>query len=87
MKNNIEVVTILENGSKVKFLMKYSDFILSLKNDRKMGMKMWLEDDTITTSYSSNYHLKGLTYGNISGNLEKVEFIAVNDNNVLTKAV
>jgi hypothetical protein len=87
MKNDIQVITILENGSKVKFLMKYSDFISSLKNDRKMGMKMWLEDDTITTSYSSNYRLKGLTYGNISGNLEKVEFIAVSNDNILTKAV
>lgn len=87
MKNDVQVITILENGSKVKFLMKYSDFILSLKNDRKMGMKMWLEDDSIMTPYSSNYKLKSLTYGNISGNLEKVEFITTSENNKLTKAV
>lgn len=68
----VEIVTFLENGSKIKFLMKYDDFIISLKNDRKLGMKMWLEDN-ISRPYDTTYKIKSLTYGEVSGNLVKVE--------------
>ena len=72
VKKSIEVITVMKDGSRIKFKITPEDFKSSLIRDNKLRLFDWVDSDK-HDKYLPYYDISSIKFNRVTGSLETVE--------------